>query len=501
MSTIAPQPSTQPRSRRPSGHRRASPRASALAVRAAAGQRALHGLGHPRVERHALGRGGLLGLALDLLDQPQRDPADVAAVARRTRGTPPGAGRLRFGLGLRLDGRLPADRDPDVAPVEAHLHHPVAERRGDLRGEVGQRVHEGQPGGGLDGRAEQRGGPPGLLVAGGGGRGEVLAQLVDVLTEIHDATVASERGVSQGHWRRHGRQVAPSWAGGPRLRFPACRRSCRCASSSWPRPSSSRRPTCRGAPTPTAARRWPSSPAGPATSPGPSRTRPPPPTPATCGTSSRSGTCRCSSTARVSFYLTGVSRSLTHELIRHRHFSYSQLSQRYVPERDAAMVEPEVIADRPGAARAVHRGRGRVGEGLRGAAGRAGAAGSPTSPNATLRRKQARQAARAILPNATETRIVVTGNYRAWRHFIAMRATEHADVEIRELAVECLRQLQREVAQRVRRLRDRRPGRRHARSPPARSSPRADGARAQPVATGICSSVTQFCCGSGCETR
>jgi thymidylate synthase (FAD) len=63
--------------------------------------------------------------------------------------------------------------------------------------------------------------------------------------------------------------------------------------------------------------------------------------------------------------------------------------------------------------------------------------------NATLRRKQARQAARAVLPNATETRIVVTGNYRAWRHFIAMRATEHADVEIRELAVECLRQLQR----------------------------------------------------------
>ena len=42
-------------------------------------------------------------------------------------------------------------------------------------------------------------------------------------------------------------------------------------------------------------------------------------------------------------------------------------------------------------------------------------------PNATLRRKQARQAARAVLPNATETRIVVTGNYRAWRHFVAMR--------------------------------------------------------------------------------
>jgi thymidylate synthase (FAD) len=63
-------------------------------------------------------------------------------------------------------------------------------------------------------------------------------------------------------------------------------------------------------------------------------------------------------------------------------------------------------------------------------------------PNPTLRRKRARQAARAILPNATETRIVVTGNYRAWRHFIEMRATEHADVEIREVAIEVLRQLQ-----------------------------------------------------------
>ena len=146
----------------------------------------------------------------------------------------------------------------------------------------------------------------------------------------------------------------------------------------------------------------------------------------------------------VSFYLTGVSRSLTHELIRHRHFSYSQLSQRYVPERDAAMVEPEVIAADPElhalfteAAAASVKAYEELLDGLE--------KRFADVANATLRRKQARQAARAILPNATETRIVVTGNYRAWRHFIAMRATEHADVEIRELAVECLRQLQREV--------------------------------------------------------
>ena len=51
-----------------------------------------------------------------------------------------------------------------------------------------------------------------------------------------------------------------------------------------------------------------------------------------------------------------------------------------------------------------------------------------------------------MLPNATETRIVVTGNYRAWRHFVAMRASEHADVEIRALAVACLRELKRIAA-------------------------------------------------------
>jgi thymidylate synthase (FAD) len=144
----------------------------------------------------------------------------------------------------------------------------------------------------------------------------------------------------------------------------------------------------------------------------------------------------------VSFYLTGISRSLTHELIRHRHFSYSQLSQRYVPERDAAMVEPEVIAEDPElhalfleAGEQALASYTKLLEGLE--------KKFADVDNVTSRRKQARQAARAVLPNATETRIVVTGNYRAWRHFIAMRASEHADVEIRELAIACLRELQR----------------------------------------------------------
>jgi len=147
----------------------------------------------------------------------------------------------------------------------------------------------------------------------------------------------------------------------------------------------------------------------------------------------------------VSMYLIGISRSLTHELVRHRHFSYSQLSQRYVPEHEAEMVEPAVIAEDPElhalflasteAALAAYE------QLLAGLEQR-----FADAPNATLRRKQARQAARAVLPNATETRIVVTGNYRAWRHFVAMRASEHADVEIRALAIACLGELQRVAA-------------------------------------------------------
>ena len=141
----------------------------------------------------------------------------------------------------------------------------------------------------------------------------------------------------------------------------------------------------------------------------------------------------------VSFYLSGISRSLTHELIRHRHFSYSQLSQRYVPEHDAQVVLPPGIEGDPELEELVLAAAD---------ASRAAYTELLTRLDAkladepgTVRRKQARQAARAVLPNATETRIVVTGNYRAWRHFIAMRASEQADVEIRRLAIECLRRL------------------------------------------------------------
>lgn len=146
--------------------------------------------------------------------------------------------------------------------------------------------------------------------------------------------------------------------------------------------------------------------------------------------------------ASASIYVRGLSRSCAHELTRHRHFSFSQLSQRFVPEAANNVVVPAAIAEDENLMAlfegAVDQSRMAFNSLLDALEEK-----WAEEPNALLRRKQARQAARSVLPNATETRIVVTGNYRSWRHFISMRATEHADAEIRALAVACLKELQR----------------------------------------------------------
>jgi thymidylate synthase (FAD) len=145
-----------------------------------------------------------------------------------------------------------------------------------------------------------------------------------------------------------------------------------------------------------------------------------------------------------SFVITGVSRSFTHELIRHRHFSYSQLSQRYVDESESDFVEPDVIAADPELhaawEKAVNAAREAYDLLVTGLQDK-----FTDVPEKTLRRKLARQAARSVLPNATETKIFVTGNARAIRHFVELRGSEHADVEIRKVAVDMLRIMQREA--------------------------------------------------------
>jgi thymidylate synthase (FAD) len=145
------------------------------------------------------------------------------------------------------------------------------------------------------------------------------------------------------------------------------------------------------------------------------------------------------------FIFCGVSRSLTHELVRHRSgFGYSQLSQRYVDESVAEYVEPDCIAEDPeahalwlDAVSNAHHAYMQLVEKL--------AARFKDEPDRTLRRKLARQAARSVLPNATETKIFVSANARALRHFIEMRASRHAEVEIRKLAVGVLRIMMKEA--------------------------------------------------------
>lgn len=141
----------------------------------------------------------------------------------------------------------------------------------------------------------------------------------------------------------------------------------------------------------------------------------------------------------------GVSRSLTHELIRHRAgFGFSQLSQRYVDESNIGFVLPPEIEEQTPSfeiwTNACEQSLNSYRSLLSAITDQVGDSGS-----ATMRKKRARQAARSVLPNCAETKILVTGNARAWRHFCEMRGSPTADVEIRRLAVATLTALHQEA--------------------------------------------------------
>jgi thymidylate synthase (FAD) len=145
--------------------------------------------------------------------------------------------------------------------------------------------------------------------------------------------------------------------------------------------------------------------------------------------------------ASFSFLLYGISRSVTHELVRHRAgVGISQVSQRYVSgavlrfvERPEYQNDPELhglFEERVDRAAAEY---GTMADRLlerqeRGAA-------LLDAEYRTDARKKVQQTARSLLPNETEAPMVFTGNVRALRHIIEMRADEHAESEIRNLAV------------------------------------------------------------------
>ena len=130
--------------------------------------------------------------------------------------------------------------------------------------------------------------------------------------------------------------------------------------------------------------------------------------------------------ATVTLRFSGVSRSWLTEMERHRHLSWSVASQRYIDSTTFGAVMPPAIRDADDLTQTMWetsvdnavRDYNIIVDDLR---------------EDGLPRKQAREAARSVLPNSLETRGVVTGNLRAWMNIIPLRTADGADAEMREV--------------------------------------------------------------------
>jgi thymidylate synthase (FAD) len=128
--------------------------------------------------------------------------------------------------------------------------------------------------------------------------------------------------------------------------------------------------------------------------------------------------------ASYTFAIDGVSRALTHQLVRHRLASYNQQSQRYVTyDSEPTFVVPPSVAADPAAREVFDEA----------------CASAFASYRALLDAGVPAEDARYLLPNAMETKIVVTMNVRELLHFFELRCCKRAQWEIRELALEMLR--------------------------------------------------------------
>lgn len=130
--------------------------------------------------------------------------------------------------------------------------------------------------------------------------------------------------------------------------------------------------------------------------------------------------------ASFTFAIEGVSRALSHQLVRHRIASYSQRSQRYVDEGNFEYVIPPSIAANPDALELYRAKMEEIREAYR-----------------ELSKIVPREDARYILPNATETKLVCTFNARSLWNFFRLRCCRRAQWEIRELAERMRREVRR----------------------------------------------------------
>ena len=141
--------------------------------------------------------------------------------------------------------------------------------------------------------------------------------------------------------------------------------------------------------------------------------------------------------ASFSLLVDGLSRSLSHQLVRHRAgFSYSQLSQQYYDESFVEFSEPHGLSNFPEARRRWNESMKYARDAYReilDAVEKEEESAEQLSAKERLRLK--RNIARSVLPNATVTTLMVTGNARAWRHLLNIRGDIPGDPEMREYCV------------------------------------------------------------------
>jgi len=129
------------------------------------------------------------------------------------------------------------------------------------------------------------------------------------------------------------------------------------------------------------------------------------------------------------FAVSGISRALSHQLVRHRIASYSQQSQRYVDANGFAYIIPPAIEAIPKAKAAFITMMDEAAETYQELQGMLIEAGHKATAN---------EDARFVLPNACETRVVFTMNIRALWNFFGLRCCSRAQWEIRAMAVKML---------------------------------------------------------------
>jgi len=143
--------------------------------------------------------------------------------------------------------------------------------------------------------------------------------------------------------------------------------------------------------------------------------------------------------ATFTFLCYGISRSNTHEVIRHRAgTAYSQLSQRFVSGKVLRFVERPEYTDIPSLHKRFEERIDHLAREYAEVTDELLALQTQGNPKLSAQartdmRKRVQQAARSVLPNEAETVIVMSANVRAWRHVIEMRTDAHAESEIREL--------------------------------------------------------------------